>query len=319
MERSWLQQQAALSKFDGYRDSEPFSKAKVTAAPAPAASSAAPEAGSNGDVVYDPQDASADWSGFAPRNCAGRRMHHTGRPAAHRENIVRSEEHGIVPAADTATEDSLTTRRRIIVDPTKGGGLVLGGPGVPGPEERFTTVARAANAREATPLELKSEGYRYQKNAGRKHLTPLYEQSAAIVGRAAPPTGGWGRHTDQRSGDRPHATRKWCSTAPLGDPLLQSHPNAFGDRGRAAAPSGPGSFLKGLGRQVAESGAVGSVVFSGGCKAENGGEGGGGGGDSETRVTAVPARNEDGPRRKELYAANYNPYTSGYTGHQPRR
>lgn len=83
--QSWLQQQAALSKFDGYRDSEPFSKVKVTAAPAPTACSAAPEAGRTGDIVYDPQDAAADWSGFAPRNCAGRRMHDGGLPAAHQE------------------------------------------------------------------------------------------------------------------------------------------------------------------------------------------------------------------------------------------
>lgn len=83
--QSWLQQQASLSKFDGYRESEPFSKVKVTAAPAPTACSAAPEAGRTGDVVYDPHDASADWSGFAPRNCVGRRMHDGGPPAAHKE------------------------------------------------------------------------------------------------------------------------------------------------------------------------------------------------------------------------------------------
>lgn len=85
IQQSWLQQQASLSKFDGYRESEPFSKVKVTAAPAPTACSAAPEAGRTGDVVYDPHDASADWSGFAPRNCVGRRMPDGGLPAAHRE------------------------------------------------------------------------------------------------------------------------------------------------------------------------------------------------------------------------------------------
>lgn len=41
-----------------------------------------------------------------------------------------------------------------------GEGLVLGGPEAPGAEERFTTVARAANARESTPLEMKSESCR---------------------------------------------------------------------------------------------------------------------------------------------------------------
>lgn len=34
---------------------------------------------------------------------------------------------------------------------------MLGGPEAPEPEERFTTAARAANARESTPLELKSD------------------------------------------------------------------------------------------------------------------------------------------------------------------
>lgn len=60
---------------------------KPTAAPAPsllsAESGAAPEAGQSVDAVYDPQDASADWSGFAPRHSSGRRMH--AGPAAHRE------------------------------------------------------------------------------------------------------------------------------------------------------------------------------------------------------------------------------------------
>ena len=38
--------------------------------------------------------------------------------------------------------------------------MVLGGPEAPQPEERFKTVARAANAQESTPLELKSEDCR---------------------------------------------------------------------------------------------------------------------------------------------------------------
>lgn len=38
--------------------------------------------------------------------------------------------------------------------------MVLGGPAVPGPEERFTTCARAANGLEPTPMELKSEASR---------------------------------------------------------------------------------------------------------------------------------------------------------------
>ena len=37
---------------------------------------------------------------------------------------------------------------------------MLGGPEAPEPQDRFKTMARAANAREATPLELKSEGCR---------------------------------------------------------------------------------------------------------------------------------------------------------------
>ncbi|CAN0169533.1 unnamed protein product, partial [Hapterophycus canaliculatus] len=224
------------------------------------------------------------------------------------QNLVRSQEYGIVPAADTATEDSLRTHRRIIAEPATGEGLVLGGPGAPDPEERFTTVARAANARESTPLELKSEGYRYQKNAGRKHLTPPYEQSAMVMRQAAlPGGGGWGRHAGRQSGGRPQGGSNSCDRAPLGDPLLQGHPNVFGDRGRATALSGPGSFLQGLGRQVADSGAAGSVVFSGGYRAGDGSLGsgcGGGGGGTEKRAAAAPARHEDGPRRKELYAAN---------------
>lgn len=39
--------------------------------------------------------------------------------------------------------------------------MVLGGPEAPESEERFKTVAHAANARESTPLELKSEGCRW--------------------------------------------------------------------------------------------------------------------------------------------------------------
>lgn len=42
-----------------------------------------------------------------------------------------------------------------------GEGLVLGGPGAPEPRERFTTVARAANERESTPLDMKSEEFRW--------------------------------------------------------------------------------------------------------------------------------------------------------------
>eukprot|EP00752_Nemacystus_decipiens_P011052 g9818.t1 len=313
MERSWLQQQAALSKFDGYRDSEPFSNLKVTAAPAPTAASNAPEAGRTGDVVYDPRDASADWSGFAPRNCVGRRMHDGGLPAAHKETIVRSKEHGIVPAVDAVTEDSLKTRRRVISEPSRAGeGLVLGGPEALQPEERFKTVARAANARECTPLEMKSEGCRHLKNVGKKHITPPYEREH----RPIRPGGGGGslntgEQAPQGGAGGVHHTNLWV-TGPLGDPLLQGSGNCrgrCGSRGRAAAADGPGSFLKGLGRQVAESGAVG-VASSPGKGGRGDGIGGGG---------CQEGHREDGRRRKELYAENYNPYTSGYTGHQPRR
>ncbi|CAN0215710.1 unnamed protein product [Ectocarpus sp. 12 AP-2014] len=299
MERSWLQEQASRSKFDGYRDSQPFSNVKVTAAPAPTACSAAPEAGRNGDVVYDPQDASADWSGFAPRHTAGRRMHHTGLPAAHKETIVRSEEHGIVPAADTVTEDSVKTRRRAVAHPPRAGeGLVLGGPGAPEPRERFTTVARAANERESTPLDMKSEEFsRYQKNAGKKHIIPPYER-----------TGGATTTTTQR------AMRSGCGggrqqlDGGSGGPSLQSRPPfpsgpgqgphdpSGGDRAR---PVGPGSFLEGLGRQVAESGTAGGVVFPLDTRRrERDAEAG-------QRAAAASAElREEICRRKELYAAN---------------
>lgn len=85
--RSWLQEQATLSKFDGYKDSEALSCVKPTAAPAPASilsgSAPPPVAGGNVEVVYDPEDLLADWSGFVPRYCVGRRMH--SGPAAYRE------------------------------------------------------------------------------------------------------------------------------------------------------------------------------------------------------------------------------------------
>lgn len=48
----------------------------------------------------------------------------------------------------------------ILVKWKAGGGVLLGGPAAPAPEEQFTTCARAANGREPTPLELKSEGFR---------------------------------------------------------------------------------------------------------------------------------------------------------------
>eukprot|EP00903_Cladosiphon_okamuranus_P008145 g7844.t1 len=314
MERSWLQRQASLSKFDGYRDSQPFSKVKVTAAPAPAACSTAPEAGRTGDVVYDPHNTSADWSGFAPRNCVGRRMYDGGPPAAHKETIVRSEEHGIVPADDAVTEDSLKTRRRVISEPARaGGGLVLGGPEAPEPEERFKTVARAANARESTPLEMKSEGCRHLKHVGKKHITPPYERERGRVGGSSSSSSRSSSISTGRQAPRGDAgarnTNLWAR-APLGDPLLQGATgngrDPFGSRGRVAATSGPGSFLQGLGRQVAGSGAVGGVVWSP-CRGEH------------DDGVALGDRREEGPRRKELYLENYNPYTSGYTGHQPRR
>ncbi|CAM9458144.1 unnamed protein product [Ectocarpus fasciculatus] len=313
MERSWLQEQASLSKFDGYRDSQPFSNVKVTAAPAPTACSAAPEAGRNGDVVYDPQDASADWSGFAPRHTAGRRMHRTGLPAAHRETIVRSEEHGIVPAADTVTEDSVKTRRRAIAHPPRAGqGLVLAGPGAPEAEERFTTASRAANERKSTPLEMRSEEFsRYQKNAGKKHIIPPYERTGGAAttttqGAARSGCGGGRQQSDRGTGGASLQSRPPFPSGPGQGPYDPSG-------GGGGRPVGPGSFLEGLGRQVAESGAAGGVVFPLGTRRrESGAEAGEG-------AAAVTAElREEVCRRKELYATNYNPYTPGYTGHRPR-
>ncbi|CBJ31827.1 hypothetical protein Esi_0286_0019 [Ectocarpus siliculosus] len=296
--QSWLQEQASRSKFDGYRDSQQFSNVKVTAAPAPTACSAAPEAGRNGDVVYDPQDASADWSGFAPRHTAGRRMHHTGLPAAHRETIVRSEEHGIVPAADTVTEDSVKTRRRAVAHPPRAGeGLVLGGAGAPEPRERFTTVARAANERESTPLDMKSEEFRYQKNAGKKHIIPPYELTGGATkttqGATRSGCGGGRQQPDGGSGGPSLQSRPPFPSGPGQGP----HDPSGGGRAR---PVGPGSFLEGLGRQVAESGTAGGVVFPLGTRRrERGAEAG------EGAAAATGELREEVSRRKELYAANY--------------
>lgn len=140
---------------------------------------------------------------------------------------------------------------------------------------------------------------RSQKNCGKRHITPPYERTAV---------------------ERPGGQAR---RAPLGDPLLlhnQQQPGfapqsaeqsleLFGSRGRAAAANGPGSFLKGMGRQMAGSGggggdaAAATAAFS---SPGSGRERGGGGGGAETGAGEEgPGRvREDGPRAKELYAAN---------------
>ncbi|CAM9259539.1 unnamed protein product [Ectocarpus sp. 8 AP-2014] len=313
MERSWLQEQASLSKFDGYRDSQPFSNVKVTAAPAPTACSAAPEAGRNGDVVYDPQDASADWSGFAPRHTAGRRMHHTGLPAAHRE-VRRISAHSMSPCLEKlrrGLQPSHAFFSPFALLKQAGEGLVLGGPGAPEPRERFTTVARAANERESTPLDMKSEEFRYQKNAGKKHIIPPYERTGGATttttqGAARSGCGGGRQQPDGGRGGPSLQSRPPFPSGPGQGP----HDPTGGGRAR---PVGPGSFLEGLGRQVAESGDAGGVVFPLGTRRrERGAEAG------EGAAAATAELREEVSRRKELYAANYNSYTPGYTGHRPR-
>lgn len=82
----------------------------------------------------------------------------------------------------------------------------------------------------------------------------------------------------------------------------------FGSRGRAAAANGPGSFLKGMGRQIAGSGgggrrrgAAAAVFTPPGSRKESGGSGGA----DIAAGEEVPGRRlENGPRPKELYAAN---------------
>lgn len=141
---------------------------------------------------------------------------------------------------------------------------------------------------------------RHLKNVGKKHITPPYERER----RPTRPGGVGGSSSSSSSlrtgrqaprGDTgAHNTNLWAR-APLGDPLLQDSTgicrDPFGSRRRAAATSGPGSFLQGLGRQVAESGAVGGVELSPG----RGGRGDG---------VGLGERREDGPRRKELYVEN---------------
>lgn len=87
MLQSWLQRQAALSTFDGYGHGESRSCVKPTTALAAScrhtADDSLPEAGGVSDIVYDPTDAAADWSGFAPKHSIRRKQH--AEPAAHRE------------------------------------------------------------------------------------------------------------------------------------------------------------------------------------------------------------------------------------------
>lgn len=146
---------------------------------------------------------------------------------------------------------------------------------------------------------------RHLKNVGKKHITPPYERE----GRPTRPEGGGSGRGPGRQASQGvvgvQNTHLWAR-APLGDPLLRGAARHFqgplgGGRGGAAAANGPGSFLKGLGRQVAESGAVGVVVLSPG-----GGGGGRGGGAAGGDADPGGGRREDaGPRRrKELYAEN---------------
>lgn len=141
---------------------------------------------------------------------------------------------------------------------------------------------------------------RHLKNVGKKHITPPYERErgptrpGGIGGGSSSSTG---RQAPQ-GGAGPPNTNLWAR-APLGDPLLQGPTgngrDPFCSTGRAAAADGPGSFLKGLGRQVAESSAVGGVVLSPG-RGERGNGVRGGLGPGERR--------DEGPRRKELYVEN---------------
>lgn len=129
---------------------------------------------------------------------------------------------------------------------------------------------------------------RHQKNVGKRHITPPYERERM------PTRPGGGGGAGGGAGAGVQNTKLWAR-APLGDPLLQgstgNRRDPFGGGGKAAAANGPGSFLKGLGRQVAESGAAAGAAFSSGKEQRGGSSVGGDAG-------------EDGPRRKELYAQN---------------
>lgn len=76
-----------MSKFDGFRESEPRSCVKPTAVPSASPHYTAnntPETGGATDVILNAQDAAADWSGFAPKHASGRRRM-DWEPAAHKE------------------------------------------------------------------------------------------------------------------------------------------------------------------------------------------------------------------------------------------
>lgn len=137
---------------------------------------------------------------------------------------------------------------------------------------------------------------RYQKNAGKKHIIPPYERTGGAAtttqGAARSGCGGGRQQSDRGTGGASLQSRPPFPSGPGQGPYDPSG-------GGGGRPVGPGSFLEGLGRQVAESGATGGVVFPLGTRRrESGAEAGEG-------AAAVTAElREEVSRRKELYATN---------------
>lgn len=197
------------------------------------------------NVVYAPDHPQADWGGFVSRDAFARS--HFNNPAAHRENIRRSDG-GFVPGAQATTHDHISGagRRHVPAERDARFSSVdsATGPIICGPGAQDTDAARFKSAYQAQTDFDPTEKDQYGKTkfgGGRKHVVPLFEQAAM-------------GHNVLRPQENQHAMNGYGSSQ--GGALAYPHPapnpngSLVGYRAPAFKATTP-SMLSSIGSQVA--------------------------------------------------------------------